>query len=194
MPNPTLVRNAQIRFMRMCSTFEAEPIIAYAVSHGLSPSISSGHYVLKGLLQWLACHDCLNTVITHRVMLKGPVYTMHQAFILNTVLYGQFCQRYVGEFVHILNINTPEQADIVRKTGWFEETVEQLGTVFGSDLSPELLLWQHQMYSAASPVAAVSVFSHDTAKHRQIADVQPWRTQRTEAPFTHLHGRRGTTI
>jgi hypothetical protein len=184
--------NIRVRFMHMCNEFDPDQLVAFAICHDLAPNIPVAHYALKGLQQWLACHDYGGEATSRHVMLSGPVYKMHQAFVLNTVSYAQFCRTYVGEFVHILNTNTAEQVEYVNQTGWLDDTLSLLAETFGNDLSPALASWQQQHYCKEVPIAAVSVMGHDALKYQKISDLVPQMKRREF--FTHLRGQDATVL
>lgn len=109
---------------------------------------------LKALIQWLAAH-AVKPATQPIVMLHGPVDLAWHSFIMHTKLYENFCDDYVGYFIHHTPLNE-QKADVYKVQGAVRDTVRYLQACFGNDLHPLLVEWVKSAENGDIPISAVS--------------------------------------
>jgi hypothetical protein len=122
---------------------------------------------VDAFLQWFSLIP-ISDRIEHYVMLRGDVDRVWHSMILNTVLYRDICNRYLGRFIdHQSNTGCP-------RVNWVLETVALLEAEFGSSLHPAFLEWR----ALASRQARDSQ-SEALANGKKQSQVRPAKRQRT---------------
>ncbi|TMI99571.1 MAG: hypothetical protein E6G97_21890 [Alphaproteobacteria bacterium] len=105
--------------------------------------------LLDAFLQWISLAP-LNTRDRWITMFKTDVEEAFHCFVLNTRLYKQFCDKFLGFFFHhdpLVEESGPE----IEAAAKF--TVETLELCFGPDLNLELKDWRRQFDSGNYKVA-----------------------------------------
>lgn len=152
----------------MNAEFDKAHLICYALREGYLPDRVTAEQALTGLLQWLACHDHATRIAFPHVMLEGPVHDLWSAFIFNTALYAQFCQRYVGSFVHHIPVVHSVQNEHIHNIGWYTATIFELRTVFKETLAYQLSLWDSKSRPA---VKSVSILPHEVYAYQSFVQL-----------------------
>lgn len=107
--------------------------------------------ILQAFLQWLSLAplDSKNQWIT---MFQTEVEEAFHAFVLNTELYHDFCNRYLGYFFHH-NPLVEEEGPEVQAAAKY--TFEKLLAEYGDDLHPLLKKWKVQFDKGIYKIACV---------------------------------------
>ena len=112
--------------------------------------------MIDAFLQWFALAP-LNTPTRYVVMFNTPVEEAFHNFVLNTRLYGKFCEQFLGYFFHhdpLTQENGPEVEPLARYT------VDLLQDTYGEELSPLLRDWIQQFHDGTYHVACVGPGGH----------------------------------
>ena len=116
----------------------------------------SADELLDAFLQWISLAP-LNTADQWITMFQTDVEEAFHCFVLNTRLYRDFCEQYLGFFFHhdpLVEESGPEIEAAARFT------LEQLEASFGESLSPELKEWRVQFDSGDYKVACSGPGGH----------------------------------
>lgn len=112
--------------------------------------------LLDAFLQWISLAP-LNTKTQWITMFKTDVEEAFHCFVLNTRLYRQFCEKFLGFFFH--------HDPLVEESGLEIEaaarfTLDQLEESFGDRLNPEFKLWREQFNAGTYHVACAGPGGH----------------------------------
>lgn len=117
----------------------------------MDSSLSSvdAEQLLKAYLQWVSVVPAAGP--GNRIaMLDSPVETACHAFVLNTKLYQEFCDRYLGFFLH----HEPFDGETAADTDSLAKlTLSLLDSHFGDRLSPVFGQWRSQVDGATYRLA-----------------------------------------
>jgi hypothetical protein len=105
--------------------------------------------LLDAFLQWISLAP-LNTPAQWITMFKTDVEEAFHCFVLNTRLYRDFCNRFLGFFFHhdpLVEESGPEIDAAARFT------LENLEQSFGSGINPEFKEWRRQYENGTYQVA-----------------------------------------
>jgi len=125
--------------------FDFDPVLRTAVQECGIEDRARAEELLHAFLQWFSIvpfvdHDHVF------VMLKTDVDQIFHAFVLNTRAYQEFCQQFVGQFIH----HTPLDDSTAKSLeGGVTYTVDLLEHFYGDQLSPELAEWRDQLEKGA---------------------------------------------
>ncbi len=135
----------------MKRTFDFTPIVETAVRDcGVQDELRA-RYLLDAFLQWFSLLPAVKPGQVY-VMMKTEVDAIFHAFVLNTKVYREFCDRFIGHFIdhHPLDDSTRSRVeDGVRYT------VNLLEEHFGGDLHPALREWKTQLDCSAWMVSCM---------------------------------------
>jgi hypothetical protein len=112
--------------------------------------------LVDAFLQWVSLVPT-NQADNFVVMFQSPIEEAFHSFVLNTRLYSEFCERFLGEFFHhdpLVDEAGPE----VERLAWY--TVEALEKEFGDELHPELRQWRTWLAGENYKVACVGPGGH----------------------------------
>ena len=107
--------------------------------------------MVNAFLQWMALAP-LNTPERYVVMFNTPVEEAFHNFVLNTRLYGKFCNQFLGYFFHhdpLTQESGPEVEPLAKYT------IELLQEAYGDELHPLLQDWVQQFHDGTYHVACV---------------------------------------
>ncbi|MDC8982555.1 hypothetical protein PR370_15805 [Mycobacterium marinum] len=148
MSQPKLRKSARELYEEMRADAPREAVLRTAVEE-LGVQQADADLLFDGFLQWLAAlpsHRASDTD-NHYVMLKSDIDRIFHAFILNTSLYRDFCDKHLGHFVdHHPVIGDGDRADV-------ESTVRVLRACYGEDLNPFLVIWERSLDQEAWKVS-----------------------------------------
>jgi len=161
--------SAQQRYEVMKSSFDLEPVVAFAVRDGYLPDEAKASRAFDGLLQWLAGHAVEEHPEHPYVMMNGEVDQAFHALILNTRTYLHFCRNFVGFFIHHTPLTDTVLAEYNIMSG-VDYTVDYLAKAYGDNLAPALQGWVRAHQQGELTAAAVSCVSNgpDRAPHDMI--------------------------
>jgi len=112
--------------------------------------------LLEAFLQWISIAP-LNNDHQWITMFQTEVEEAFHCFVLNTRLYREFCEKFLGFFFHhdpLVEESGPEIEAAARFT------LERLEESFGEDLRPELKEWRAQFDSGDYKVACSGPGGH----------------------------------
>jgi hypothetical protein len=112
--------------------------------------------LIDAFLQWISLAP-LNTQENYLTMFQTPVEEAFHCFVLNTRLYQQFCDKFLGFFFHhdpVVDESGPEVVEVARYT------VQTMQNSFGDGLHPELKDWKRQFEDETYTVACVGPGGH----------------------------------
>lgn len=141
---------------RMKSGFDYSQILWTMSRYNPAMSKDEAGRLLDAFLQWISIVP-LNDANQFVTMFQTPVEEAFHCFVLNTRLYKQFCEQYLGFFFHHDPLVQEEGEEIARAARF---TVEKLEEAFGEDLSPELKAWRVQFDSGNYKVACSGPGGH----------------------------------
>lgn len=107
--------------------------------------------LLDAFLQWIAIVP-MNTENNYATMFKSPVEEAFHCFVLNTRVYYEFCETFLGEFFHHDPLTDEDGPEAQTQAGY---TVNLLLAEYGDDLHPELQQWCRQFEDGTFKVACV---------------------------------------
>jgi hypothetical protein len=126
---------------RMLEEVDFSSVLRTAVNDCGVPSPAHALDSLDAFLQWFSTIPLAGD--RPYVMLKGNPDRVWHACIINTALYRELCERYLGRFVdHHPSVASPSDE-------WVLETVALLEEEFGADLHPAFRQWR--AHGLASP-------------------------------------------
>lgn len=119
--------------------------------HRYNPEMTEerANQLLDAFLQWISLAP-LNTTNQWITMFKTDVEEAFHCFVLNTRLYRDFCDQFLGFFFHhdpLVEESGPEIEAAARFT------LENLEQSFGSGINPELKEWRRQFENGTYRVA-----------------------------------------
>lgn len=138
-------------FDRMKLHFDYEQILWTMMRYDENQTRERATELLDSFLQWFSLLPAIQPGGTY-VMLKTPVEEAFHAFVLNTRLYQEFCQQFLGTFFHhdpVTEERAPELVDGIRYT------VELLEKTYGNELLPPLREWRNQLDAGTAQIACV---------------------------------------
>lgn len=144
-------------FLRM-RQFNAEAVIRTMLKDKTAADRNEATALLHALYQWLAATILLQGE-EKLVMFSQNVDDAHHAFILNTRLYAQFCDEFMGKFIH----HNPFDSDIAPVDEAWEAinlTMHLLPDVFGN--TPE---------EGLSPFLSDRIQSHFSGRPLTTAEI-----------------------
>ncbi len=145
---------AKRKFLEM-KGFDLSQVFAFMIREGYAETMESASCQMDGALQWLAAHAVKCHDPVPYVMLSGNVDNAWHAFLLNTRVYLEFCEKHVGFFIHHMPMDV-ESANVYVVQGGIEYTVNHLREVFGDDLAPGLKRWVTNLDNGDIWITAVS--------------------------------------
>lgn len=125
--------------------FDFHPVIRTAIQECGIENEERAQELLHAFLQWFSIVPFVNHDEVF-VMLKTDVDQIFHAFVLNTRIYQDFCQRFVGQFIHHTPLDDSTAKSLESGVTY---TVELLEKSYGSDLSPYLADWRNQLEMGA---------------------------------------------
>jgi len=146
---PSVLKAGKILYREMKDNFDYSQI-SWTIRR-YTPSITEAEAdnMIDAFLQWIALTP-RNTMELYMVMFKTPVEEAFHNFVLNTRIYGQFCEKFLGYFFHhdpMVQETGPEVEKIARFT------VEQLEKTYGGELNPLLKDWRRQFDNGTYHIA-----------------------------------------
>ena len=132
--------DVQTCYYEMSAGFNGSALIEYALEHHLVQTEKKAVSALSGLQQWLACLNHRRPSVLPYVMLEGPVSKIYTALVRNTIMYRNFCDRYMKDFVNTEPVTKEEAIRLVR-LGCIDDTLRELSTAFSCELAPSLSKW-----------------------------------------------------
>jgi hypothetical protein len=117
------------------SEFNFAPVLRTAIEECGIDSIDDAADSLDAFIQWIAALPAREEGSIY-VMLKSDVDRIFHAFVLNTRLYREFCETYLGHFVD----HTPFEGPISKR--WVDYTINLLDGLYGTRLHPALSYWK----------------------------------------------------
>jgi hypothetical protein len=133
----------------MRSGFDYSQIIWTMRRYNEDMTETRAHELLDAFLQWISLAP-LNTRERWITMFKTDVEEAFHCFVLNTRLYKEFCQQFLGFFFHHDPL-VEEAGPEIEAAAKF--TVETLEECFGPGLNPELKDWRRQFDAGDYKVA-----------------------------------------
>lgn len=161
------MRDAILKYVEMQS-FNVRPVVAFLVRDGYSEAKAAE--MVDALLQWVAGH-AVREHQTPYVMFHGPVDEAFHAFILNTALYADFCERHIGWFLHHTPLDEEQAVEELVLSG-VHYTVDFIEEQFGDSLHPLLKEWGVEARAGRIEVSAVSCVCNGyevSYEHRKTA-------------------------
>jgi hypothetical protein len=132
-PSTALYGEALVRQLELDVDFL--PVVRTAVLDLGVATPASALNAVDAFLQWFSLVP-ISDRIGHYVMLRGDVDRVWHAMILNTALYRDVCDRYMGRFIdHHSSMGCP-------RASWVFETVDFLEAEFRTALHPAFLGWR----------------------------------------------------
>ncbi len=117
------------------------------------PTEERARELMVALCQWFALIPSLNKGDWHAV-LESDVDQIFHALILNTRVYRDFCNKYLGEFVHHTPMDGSRSDLPLEKI--VSDTIFRLELAYGSDLAPDLREWRKMFDEGTWAVSCVS--------------------------------------
>ena len=143
-------------YQEMRKDFDYSQIAWTMKRYNSEMSQSRADELLDAFLQWISLVPA-NGSDKFVVMFQSPVEEAFHSFVLNTRLYSEFCDRFLGVFFHhdpLVDESGPE----VERLAWY--TVEALEKEFGDALHPELREWRTWLEGENYKVACVGPGGH----------------------------------
>lgn len=139
--------------LRMKNTFDFEPIVWTMLRYNQDMERSDALSRLDAFIQWFSLIPTVESGCWY-VMLETPVEDAFHSFVLNTRVYADFCDQFLGHFFH--HDPAPEEApdQFVRESA--EYTVAMLQSNFKENLNPLLQDWVRQVKDGTFKVACVN--------------------------------------
>lgn len=152
----THTKGGHALYDRMRTDFDYSQIVWTMLRYNDGVSRERAEALLDAFLQWVSLVP-LNTPEAYVVMFKTPVEEAFHSFVLNTRLYDQFCNRFLGAFFHHDPLTEETGAEV---EGLARYTVKLLEQEFGPSLHPELREWETQLSEGTYKVACVGPGGH----------------------------------
>jgi len=144
-------------FEKMLADFDYGPVRWTIRRYEPETTEAQADEMIEAFLQWISLTP-LNTKECYMVMFKTPVEEAFHNFVLNTRIYGVFCEQFLGYFFHhepLMEENNGPQMEKIAKY-----TVEMLEEHFGDSLNPLLKDWRVQFDNGTYHIACAGPGGH----------------------------------
>ena len=147
--NEALTRVGSMLYDEMLEGFNFSAVLRTMTRMDESLSSAAAEELLHAYLQWVSIIPAVGQGKC-AAMLDSPVETACHAFVLNTKLYQEFCEKYLGFFLHHEPFDGETTAD---SDSLAHSTLSLLESQYGERLSPVFRQWRSEVDSATYRLA-----------------------------------------